>query len=74
MDGYKTLKKYIFICEGLMGVLLIWLAWQSARTADIACHSFFNQIPSMILLIMGIVCLMFGLDAMLLRDDPDVWR
>lgn len=74
MEGYRTLKKCIFIFETLMGVLFLFLAMEMGKAADLVCHSIFCQIPSAILVIVGIVAIMFGLEAMLLQEDPDVWR
>jgi|AGTN01.1.fsa_nt_gi hypothetical protein len=74
MEFYKTLKKCIFIVETLMGILFLFLAMEMSRAADLVCHSIFCQIPTAILTIVGIATILFGLDAMLLQDDPDVWR
>jgi len=74
MEGYKTLKKCIFIFETLMGVLFLFLAGEMSKAAELTCPSIFCQIPSAILVIVGFVAIIFGLDAMLLQEDPDVWR
>jgi hypothetical protein len=74
MEGYKTIKKYIYAFETLMGVLFLCLAWEMARAAEMVCHSIFCLIPSAILVVSGIAAILFGLDAYFLRDDDDIWR
>ncbi len=47
-----------------------WYVWKQSKTA-VEPVSYWAA--AIVLLIMGIVLIMFGIETYLFRDDPDVW-
>lgn len=70
---YYELKEIIYIAETLLGVLLLLTsAWQyklAAAVVQPASH----VISAIILFVVGVICIFFGVETFLLRDDPEIW-
>ncbi len=72
MFSYSDLKRALYAFECLLGVLLLWLAFQLALTPSE--DAIVYLLPSAILGAVGWACVMFALEAYWFRDDPDIWR
>jgi hypothetical protein len=68
-----NLKLSLYVLETLFGVVLLVLAYLSLKLALNSSEGLFYAIPGLVLLAMGIACLIFGFEAFILRDDPDIW-
>lgn len=73
MISYEELKKALYITESLLGLFLIFLAYNLLRTSA-APHIIIYLIPALILSIVGYFCVLFGVEAFFFREDPDIWR
>ena len=72
MNYLHRLKEAQYIVQTLMG--LSWLGFAiylfCKPDADLIC----DTIPAIFMIITGSVCVFFGIEAYLLRDDPEIWR
>jgi len=68
-----NLKLSLYVLETLFGVVLLVLAYLSLKLALTSSEGLFYVIPGLVLFSMGVACLMFGIEAYILRDDPDIW-
>lgn len=69
MEGYKYLKKIIYVFETFFGVFLIILANGMVKDGYPV-----NWLVGIILYITGLACCVFGATTYRLRRDPDIWR
>ncbi|PWT98649.1 MAG: hypothetical protein C5B53_06485 [Candidatus Melainabacteria bacterium] len=67
------LKESLYILETLFGVILLVLAYLSLKLAWTGPDGLFYVVPGLVLFCMGIACLLFGIESVILRDDPDIW-
>ncbi len=71
---YHELKELLYIGLSLIGGLLTILSFYQFHLASSASDPFVNILTAMILAIVGSVCIFFGIETYILRDDPDIWR
>jgi len=62
---------YCFIA--ILGLILIGFAWYVWAQSEAAQEPFSYWVTAIVLLIVGIVLVMFGIETYIVRDDPDVW-
>lgn len=72
--SYPELKKILYIGQTVLGFLFLSLAWYQFQFSFNNPDSALNFITALILVTAGFLCVLFGLDAYLLRDEPDVWK
>jgi ammonia channel protein AmtB len=71
--NYRELKKLLYIAQTLLGVVFIVLAWFQFNVSMNAAEGVLNFIVAITLLVAGLLCVLFGLDAYLLRGEADIW-
>lgn len=74
MFSYHDLKTMIYFTESGFGAIALIAAAYIQRMADMAGGRIDLFLCSMVLFLVGILCILFGYVTYLLRDDPDVWR
>jgi len=74
MLSYRNLKEAVYIMLVLLGVMLIIAAVVLFNTTSFATEPICYILPGTIVMIVGIICVFFGVETYLLRDDPDIWR
>jgi hypothetical protein len=67
------LKESLYVIETLFGVFLLVLAYSTLRMAFNTCDCLYYLIPGLALLVVSGACIMFGIEAFILRDDPEIW-
>ena len=74
MFSFRDMKKALYILQTVMGVLLIalslFLLGNCAHATEPVCYI----VPAVVLMVVGVGCVFFGCETLLLRDDPDIWR
>ncbi|MBX3073231.1 hypothetical protein KF728_14610 [Candidatus Obscuribacterales bacterium] len=70
---YRELKKLLYVGQTLLGVLFVVLAWFQFGASMNAAEGILNFIVALTLLVAGFLCILFGLDAYLLRGEADIW-
>ena len=63
---------YSFIT--ILGLILLAFSWYLWKQSQAAAEPVSFWLAAIILLVMGIVLIMFGIETYIFRDDPDVWR
>lgn len=63
---------YCFIT--ILGLILLVFSWYIWKQSQTAVEPVSYWLAAIVLLIMGIVLIMFGIETYIFRDDPDVWR
>lgn len=71
---YRELKKVLYIGQTLLGLLFLALGWFQLEASLNVAEGILNFIVSMTLLAAGFLCVLFGLDAYLLRGETDIWN
>lgn len=72
--SYRDLKTILYCLGTICGVAMLLLSCHLFRIADAAPDPASYLISAMVLLVVGLITILFGLDTFLLRDDPDIWR
>lgn len=67
------LKESLYILETLFGVFLLALAYFALERALASPDVLFYLIPGLALLAAGGACVFFGIEAYILREDPEIW-
>ena len=72
MNFLHDLKEAQYIWQSLMG--LSWIAFALYMFCKPDANLICDTVPAIFMLITGSVCVFFGVEAYLLRDDPEIWR
>lgn len=67
------LKESMYILETLFGIFLLVLAYFALERALASPDVLFYLIPGLALLLVGGFLVLFGVETVILRDDPDIW-
>ena len=74
MFKYAELKALIYLCLGVGGVLFVILAVRYLVISQGLLNPFSYMVSAVVLTIVGIACILFSLETIYFKDDPDVWR
>ncbi|MBP9091316.1 hypothetical protein KBI23_09820 [bacterium] len=72
MNFLHALKEAQYIWQTLMG--LSWLALSLYMFCKPDANLICDTVPAIFMFVTGSVCVFFGVEAYLLRDDPEIWR
>lgn len=72
--SYIQLKQLLYIGMTLTGIILVGVAAFETRACFSADEGIIHALTALISFLMGSVCVFFGLETYILRDDPDIWR
>lgn len=72
--SYHDFKEALYVLQTVLGLFFVCIGVLLLNTTATASHEIFHVVPALILVIVGTVCVFFGVETYLLRDDPDVWR
>ena len=71
---YAELKRILYIGQAVLGFIFLGFAWFQFHIALTDSDAVLNFIVALTLLVAGFLCVLFGLDAFLLREDMDIWN
>lgn len=71
---YRELKKGLYIGQTLLGLIFLALAWYQFEASLVDAEGLLNFIVAFTLLVAGFCCVLFGIDAYLLRGETDIWN
>lgn len=71
--SYIELKRILFIGQTVLGLIFLAISWFQFQIAANDAEAILNFIVAVTLLTAGFLCVLFGIDALLLRDEPDIW-
>ncbi len=74
MFSYRNLKLMIYIGEALLGLVLIGISAYLWKIQEISNDPLTLIIPAIIILLVGVFCVLFGVETYFFKDDPDIWR
>lgn len=74
MFSYKNLKLMIYAGETMLGFILATISIYMWQLSSNCSDPFTFIIPAIIILLVGLICILFGVETYFLRDDPDIWR
>lgn len=67
------LKESLYVLETLFGIILLILAYFTLKLAWVNPDGLFYIVPGLVLFASGVACLLFGIESVILRNDPDIW-
>lgn len=70
---YSELKRILYIAQTVLGLVFLAISWFQLHVAVNNSDAVLNFIVGITLVTAGFLCVLFGLDALLLRDEPDIW-
>ncbi len=68
------LKQLVYIGLTGLGFLLLLAGVYQYNLAGVAAEPITHIITAVILFGVGTLCVFFGFETYILRDDPDIWR
>ncbi len=71
---YSEIKRILYISQTVLGLVFLAVSWYQYQVAVNDSEAVLNFIVAITLLTAGFLCVLFGLDALLLRDETDIWR
>jgi len=71
---YTELKEILYFAITFLGIIFLLAGIYQYLQALWATVPITHMVTSFILCVMGIICVMFGIETYMLRDDPDIWR
>ncbi len=74
MFSYPKLKLMVYVAETVLGIVLLGISWYSFQQSVYSVNPFVIIVPAIILLAVGCLCILFGVETYFLKDDPDIWR
>lgn len=66
------LKKAMYILQSLLGLSWVIMALFMFFKPD--ANLLYDSFPACVLLFAGTTCIYLGVEAFLLREDPEIWR
>ncbi|GEM_PF-790904 len=66
------LKKAMYILQSMLG--LSWVIMSLFMFFKPGANLLADTLPACVLLFAGTVCIFFGVEAFLLRKDPEIWK
>jgi len=72
--SYLETKTLVYWSQTLLGGLMVAVAVYLSGLASADADPFVYLIPAAILFVVGIFCLIFGVETYMLRDDSDIWQ
>ncbi len=70
---YSDLKKALYLLQTIVGFILIAAAI-FLFDSPVVVESVTHFISGAIVFVSGVTCVIFGIESILLRDDPDILR
>lgn len=74
MISYRELRILLYAAQAVLGLFLVALACHLFTACDTIQQPISQLVSGVVLFAVGLGCALFGLEAFLLRDDPDLWR
>ena len=74
MFSVQILKRLLYLCEAFFGLFLCCLSLYMVATADQSLLPIVYEMPAAISMLVGLACILFGVDTLMLSEDPDIWR
>lgn len=74
MLNYAELKKLLYALETFTGLVFLFFSWVLIQCAHNAQEPISYLVSALVLFVVGLLCILFGVEAYFFRDDPDVWR
>jgi hypothetical protein len=71
---YPELKRILYIGQTVLGLIFLAISWFQFHIAVNDGEGALNFIVAITLLSAGFLCVLFGLDAFLLKDEADIWK
>jgi uncharacterized membrane protein len=72
--SYPELKRILYILQTLLGFVLLAISRSQFHAPVNESEAVVNFIVSLVLFTAGCLCIVFGLDAFLLRGEPEIWK
>ncbi|MDZ4837649.1 MAG: hypothetical protein SGJ27_28010 [Candidatus Melainabacteria bacterium] len=72
--SYPELKRILYIGQTVLGLIFLAISWFQFHVVVDDAESVLNFIVAITLLTAGFLCVLFGLDALILRDESDIWQ
>ena len=74
MFNYSEMKLALYGLETVLGVLLVIAALVFFGQSQSAQEPITYLFPAVVLMCVGFICVLFGIETYLMREDPDIWR
>jgi uncharacterized membrane protein len=72
--SYHDIKKALYLIMTMVGLFFIGLSVYLFNTCGAEMEPASYILTAMVTFVVGIICVLFGVDTYLLRDEPDIWR